>query len=407
MGKDFTEGGIVQHLSKLRAKMVENNMHVPPPLKRGMVTKEPSKIYATPKKTQVKKIEANTPTPSKPKSRKKGKRDASDDEEDNMVMSDLYDDSDDEYGSVKKRVKRGEKQLEDSGNISGGFNEQVIPPTTPSKESEEDSDIAVPAGPASRTRGYRRDYSKIDEPATEDEMDDTKVIVKEENIEGKFATSPKSIQSKSQNIKNTLDGDDGAKFDSDQTQSPTQRKFSTAQGDNKSEIRYVVSIVHRNTNLSNKLQDQLSHFPGSVSMPQTWNPVFHGMNLQANFGHDHFQLPPFSTGNHFVQYQHIPEFSGQVSAGAYGTSFGHGSFCSTRTGSPSSATTMIVPYSANTNGLSLEQSFESLHSPAVQLGRENTRSDRSDSNNLDANELDSFVEDDYQIFEDTLHFDNI
>ena len=45
MGPTFTEGGIVQHLAKLRSMMIANNIPVPPPIKRGTITKSPSKIY--------------------------------------------------------------------------------------------------------------------------------------------------------------------------------------------------------------------------------------------------------------------------------------------------------------------------------------------------------------------------
>lgn len=46
MGATFTEGAIQQHLAKLRAKMAEQNVApVPPPPKRGQVTKKPSTVY--------------------------------------------------------------------------------------------------------------------------------------------------------------------------------------------------------------------------------------------------------------------------------------------------------------------------------------------------------------------------
>lgn len=46
MGATFTEGAIQQHLAKLRTKMAEQNVApVPPPPKRGQVTKKPSTVY--------------------------------------------------------------------------------------------------------------------------------------------------------------------------------------------------------------------------------------------------------------------------------------------------------------------------------------------------------------------------
>src|ERR1700744_3453017 len=47
MGPTFTEGGIVQHLAKLRSLMDQAGIPVPPAVKRGMITKSPSKIYGS------------------------------------------------------------------------------------------------------------------------------------------------------------------------------------------------------------------------------------------------------------------------------------------------------------------------------------------------------------------------
>ncbi|KAK5050070.1 hypothetical protein LTR84_004190 [Exophiala bonariae] len=45
MGPKFSEGSITQHLAKIRKKMAEHGIPVPPALKRGYVAKAPSKIY--------------------------------------------------------------------------------------------------------------------------------------------------------------------------------------------------------------------------------------------------------------------------------------------------------------------------------------------------------------------------
>lgn len=45
MGPKFSEGSITQHLAKIRKKMGEQGIPVPPALKRGYVAKTPSKIY--------------------------------------------------------------------------------------------------------------------------------------------------------------------------------------------------------------------------------------------------------------------------------------------------------------------------------------------------------------------------
>ena len=120
MGDKFSEGAIIQHLAKLRLKMEELGIGVPPPLKRGGVASDASSLYAnTPKKSKdflSLNIGMNTPknvgeaalygpspsTPT-PKTRKRGDSDEDDDD-----MPDLSDDTDDGY-SVKKKARTRRK----------------------------------------------------------------------------------------------------------------------------------------------------------------------------------------------------------------------------------------------------------------------------------------------------------
>lgn len=56
MGHDISDGAIVQHLAKLRVRMINAGLDVPPPLRRGG-TAPPSKIsrsIGTPKGTRSK-----------------------------------------------------------------------------------------------------------------------------------------------------------------------------------------------------------------------------------------------------------------------------------------------------------------------------------------------------------------
>lgn len=59
MGPKFSEGAIVQHLAKLRSIMASEGIPVPPPLRRGMITRTPSKVYTT--ATPKHKLESFSP----------------------------------------------------------------------------------------------------------------------------------------------------------------------------------------------------------------------------------------------------------------------------------------------------------------------------------------------------------
>ena len=120
MGEKFSDGAIVQHMSKLRQKMVENELPVPPPLKRG-TTVVPSKIYAT-SGTVRRKSMPDTPTAastavSTPKakqsaSKKRNRRsglDSDSDTQPNEDDMDIDDTSDDEYGASGKKKKKQAK----------------------------------------------------------------------------------------------------------------------------------------------------------------------------------------------------------------------------------------------------------------------------------------------------------
>ena len=236
MGPTFTDGAIIQHLAKLRNLMAAVGIPVPPPVKRGTVTKSPSKIYgsgANPRvkpepieplypdgasfskikqeenvdvdpeapvslydraarangklkdvagddKEKVEGAQVNTveknPTKSatQPRTRAKGKsrgrRGNMSDEDDDEEVPELYD-SEPGYTPPRKRRRTAAKPRRKASPAKG----PSISPLTPSPstnlpppveeaqansppvkiEEEEDS------GPATRTRGVKRDYSQM------------------------------------------------------------------------------------------------------------------------------------------------------------------------------------------------------------------------------------------------------
>ncbi|OAP57785.1 hypothetical protein AYL99_08523 [Fonsecaea erecta] len=216
MGPTFTEGSIVQHLAKLRLLMIRAGIPVPPAVKRGMVTKEPSKIYTTtannvkleevppmfpdarnvkeegdgedkgsiydkPKRVRVKKevpavteaegtpIKKELKPKGKGKGKAKGRRQYTNDEDDNEPMPDLYD-SDDEYPAPRKRRNNNSKSKmrEAFAEASMATPQEATPsfvsPAIPEKPNT-NKDVAIKVeeeeltGPPRRTRGIKRDYS--------------------------------------------------------------------------------------------------------------------------------------------------------------------------------------------------------------------------------------------------------
>lgn len=195
MGEKFSDGAIVQHMSKLRQKMVENNLPVPPPLKRG-TTVVPSKIYATSGTVRRKSMPDTpasastmimTPKPKQSASKKRNRRSglvSDSDTQPNEDEMDIDDTSDDEYGASGKKKKKQAKakkvtkkrmvqepvEAEDEDTEQIKKEDSVVKSQVPGEETIKES-IETP-GPASRTRGVRPDYSKLEQAS--DEEDDGK-----------------------------------------------------------------------------------------------------------------------------------------------------------------------------------------------------------------------------------------
>ncbi|KIW13775.1 hypothetical protein PV08_08966 [Exophiala spinifera] len=211
MGPHFTEGAIIQHLAKLRTLMERHEIPVPPCLKRGMLTKTPSKVYGnvTPKRIfeSIKPLYAGSPNANGGENRSvyekvkveergsptlqvKGRmrtggraRDISDDEEDDDTLPETLYDSD---VSPKKKRRTAKKKSSASMNDLPATPEQATktkstasindPPPTPMtpltpatpKQAVKGagqnsvSRIAPSTPPSRRTRGIKRDYTLID-----------------------------------------------------------------------------------------------------------------------------------------------------------------------------------------------------------------------------------------------------
>ena len=192
MGEKFSDGAIVQHMSKLRQKMVENNLPVPPPLKRG-TTVVPSKIYATSGTVRRKSMPdtpnnastvVTTPKPKQSASKKRTRRSGVDSDSDSQPdedQMDIGDTSDEEYGASGKKKKKQTKSkkvtkkraVQEAMEVDDEDTEQTQKEDTvvESKVAEEETikeSIETP-GPAIRTRGVRPDYSKLEQVSDEED----------------------------------------------------------------------------------------------------------------------------------------------------------------------------------------------------------------------------------------------
>ncbi len=192
MGEKFSDGAIVQHLSKLRQKMIDNNLPVPPPLKRG-TTVVPSKIYATSGGVRRKSM-PETPTTastavatpkSKPSATKKrGRRSGMDSDSDSQPEDmDIADTSDEEYGTSGRKKKKQQRhpkskqapkktsqELKEDGDGAVVEDKEDTVMKSPSVAGETIKDSIETPGPASRTRGVRPDYSKLEQVSDEEEI---------------------------------------------------------------------------------------------------------------------------------------------------------------------------------------------------------------------------------------------
>lgn len=244
MGPTFSEGSIVQHVAKLRQLMANMGVAVPPPIKRGMVTKSPSKIYgssANPRQklpyippmfpdgtstmrakeeedsgeekssiynrsrrhlpSRIVKVEEGTKeddtgdmaktTPAKakpkpkPKPKGKSRRNMSDDEDDEQAPE-LYDSDDDEYRTSKKRRQSGAKKATPSKAKASGSkaSKRSLDAQASPEVTVKVEDTDEVDCPAARTRGVKRDYTMMTgSDEFDEELDASDNDAKNEEVE--------------------------------------------------------------------------------------------------------------------------------------------------------------------------------------------------------------------------------
>lgn len=167
LGPDYSEGAIVQHLAKLRSRMAEMGIGVPPPLKRG-VLQTPSKVYALGGRSL--RGEPKLITPPVPKStiaaaknladRTKGRKAS------NIYSDDSEEDESDDPPKEQKAATRPSRK--------GRAKSEIIAPV---EIKEEDT----PRRSSARTAGSRKDYSNMGDDESGEEIED---VPMEDDVEG-------------------------------------------------------------------------------------------------------------------------------------------------------------------------------------------------------------------------------
>ena len=188
MGPKFSGGAIVQHLAKLRVKMVEADMKpLPPPLKKGMTTTAPSSLYAPNKKRKASvaatrasasaadddgagaapTAPTTTTRRAKPKSKAtKVKKEDSDSDSDEIDLPEDQDsDSDGEFGASKPQAKKAKTKPASQGAKYSA----ATPSPKAIKTDESDNDGH---SPSMNTRGRRLNYAEMMNPVDNEDNDE-------------------------------------------------------------------------------------------------------------------------------------------------------------------------------------------------------------------------------------------
>ena len=184
MGPRFSSGACVQHLAKLRNRMKEENIPVPPPLPRGMVTTTPSRVYAVATTGKRRRFSSededdeeypalnpadDSPTPKPSSKKRKTTKKEPDIKEESDVMPELYD-SDPEYGAAKKKAYKSKSKAK---RPSPKKNSRRKSSSQSAEDDREQSPVI-----AARTRGVRKNYAQMQAPI--EELEDVKVEVDDE-----------------------------------------------------------------------------------------------------------------------------------------------------------------------------------------------------------------------------------
>ena len=183
MGEGITGGAVIQHLAKLRTRMVTQGLSVPPPLKRGgggsrISTSSSSgskaKAKTTPTKNENAQANVKSTKPSRAKPKKAGKKVApdSDESEDEDDDAGDNDDSDGTYGQLAKRRKTDTKGPVRRGPMIEESEEELSKPRKRKHKSSKSSSRELSAYGTTDINGVSiEDYS--DDEDDEDDEDDT------------------------------------------------------------------------------------------------------------------------------------------------------------------------------------------------------------------------------------------
>ena len=172
LGPDFTEGAIVQHLAKLRSKMIDVGLPVPPPMRRGTL-QTPSKVYAgggsilySSAGSAARKRAQENVTPTK-KVTAKGTLKRMDDETDDELNDDIID-----YSPLSTKLKaKTKKPPSKKRNVSAELNSGS---SFDDVEVKQEADATQRKATLRQTSRNKVDYAKLagDDEAEEGDAKD-------------------------------------------------------------------------------------------------------------------------------------------------------------------------------------------------------------------------------------------
>ncbi|KAL2412721.1 hypothetical protein ABEF95_005199 [Exophiala dermatitidis] len=297
MGPKFSEGAIVQHLAKLRSIMASEGIPVPPPLRRGMITRTPSKVYTT--ATPKHKLESFSPMYTGSPEHSDMETTLYDHGEEGSPSPmpkgnthDPYDSDGDDFVSPKKKARKSK-----TGIRSMASKTMQEPPSTPKaqtiKVEQGDDSISTfsddTGGPATRTRGIKRDYSAMQATSSEEESPEGKALnvhvasgaeesVKREDNSDASEEKPKAVARAAHGTTNAAAAADLARLQSEYGSTPRVPTLTKPYG----QIRMVDGMAAGISNAQMPMYPATSNINASFLGPPINNFSYAG-NL-ANVG---------------------------------------------------------------------------------------------------------------------------
>ncbi|EGD92656.1 hypothetical protein TESG_00229 [Trichophyton tonsurans CBS 112818] len=197
MGSSITDGAIIQHLAKLRVRMVELGQDVPPPLRRS--------AGSAPKSAEAEEGETPAPKPAatrKANSRKKGPKRS------------IYDSDDETYNEDKEPNNKKSKAKKGKGRSNKNNDEAESVPIKVEEEAEDISVISefqeieslagnadqnfVGGGEDFASFEYQHSHGLLtppnDEPSSHDEIVITQEAIQDENVTSPVQASNGGIE---------------------------------------------------------------------------------------------------------------------------------------------------------------------------------------------------------------------